>query len=106
MTKSCRFGFNSVSRRRRRALGEIPDSGIAGLAGLSEKGKHYQERTRGYSSDCGEIWGNPLRKLEEVQISDECPLIVPKLIISRVQFDEGAFDGRHCCGANCRLCVK
>ena len=88
------------------ALDDISDLGIAGVAGLSEEKKNHWGRRRGYFSDCGETWGNPIQKPEEVQTLDECLLIVPKLIFSKTQFDEETFDGWHCYGVDYCLRVK
>ena len=91
-----------------RILDSIPDLGIAGVAGMSEKGRNNRERGRGYLSDCGEIWrwSNAIQKPEEVQTLDECLLIVPKSVFSELQFDEKTFDGWHCYGADYCLSVK
>ena len=87
-------------------LDGIHDLGIAGVAGVSEKGRNSTERRRGYISDCGEIWGEPLEKAEVVQTLDECLLIVPKSVFTRIQFDEKTFDNWHCYGADYCLCVR
>jgi len=89
-----------------RILDSIPELGAAGVAGMSEKGKTKKERGRGCFSDCGETWGNPIQKPEEVQTLDECLLVVPKLIFSKTQFDEETFDGWHCYGVDYCLRVK
>jgi len=94
--------------RVERILDSIPDLGIAGVAGMSEKGESDRERGRGCISDCGEIWqwSNPVQVPEEVQTLDECLLIVPKLVFSRMQFDEKTFDGWHAYGADYCLRVR
>ena len=89
-----------------RILDSIPELGAAGVAGMSEKGKTKKEMGRGCFSDCGETWGNPIQKPEEVQTLDECLLIVPKLVFSKTQFDEETFDGWHCYGVDYCLRVK
>lgn len=94
--------------RVERILDGIPDLGIAGVAGMSEKGESDKERGRGCISDCGEIWqwSNPVQYPEEVQTLDECLLIVPKLVFSKMKFDEKTFDGWHCHGADYCLRVR
>lgn len=87
-------------------LDSIAKLGIAGVAGMSEKGSNYIERRRGYISNCGEIWGEPFEKPEEVQTLDECLLIVPKSVFSKLQFDEETFDGWHLYGVDYCLSVK
>ena len=89
-------------------LDNIPDLGIAGVAGMSEKGKTNKEKGRGYISDCGEIWqwSNTVQKPEEVQTLDECLLIVPKTVFEKYKFDEKTFDGWHCYGVDYCLSVK
>lgn len=87
-------------------LDNIPDLGIAGVAGMSEKGRNSIERKRGYISDCGKTWGKPLKKPEEVQALDELLLIVPKSVFSKIQFDEKTFDNWHYYGADYCLSVK
>jgi len=87
-------------------LDDIQDLGIAGVAGMSEKGRNFTERRRGYISDCGEIWGEPLEKAEVVQTLDECLLVVPKSVFDNMKFDEKTFDNWHCYGADYCLCVR
>lgn len=89
-------------------LDAIPDLGIAGVAGMSEKGRTNKERGRGYISDCGEKWqwSNAIQKPEKVQTLDECLLMVPKSVFSKLQFDEKTFDGWHCYGADYCLSIK
>jgi GT2 family glycosyltransferase len=91
-----------------RILDSIPKLGVAGVAGMSEEGKDNRERERGCVSDCGEIWhwANPVQKPEEVQTLDECLLIVPKSVFSKLQFDGKTFDGWHCYGVDYCLSAK
>lgn len=99
---------NSWLERVEGILDGISNLGIAGVAGMSEKGRTNRERRRGYISDSGEIWqwSNAIQKLVEVQTLDECLLIVPKSVFSKLQFDEKTFDGWHCYGADYCLSVK
>jgi len=89
-------------------LDGISDLGIAGVAGMKEKGKNYKERMSGYISDAGKLWegNNGLKKPEEVQTLDECLMIIPKKVFEKLQFDEKIFDGWHCYGANYCLSIK
>ncbi len=87
-------------------LDTIPDLGIAGVVGMSGEGTDYVERKRGYISDCGDIWGEPFEKAQEVQTLDECLLIVPKPVFSKMQFDDKTFDSWHCHGADYCLCIR
>jgi len=87
-------------------LDDINDLGIAGVAGMSEKGRNFIERRRGCISDCGEIWGDPLEKKEVVQTLDECLMIVPKSVFEKIQFDEKTFDNWHCYGSDYCLSLR
>lgn len=91
-----------------KVLDRIPDLGIAGVAGMSEKGRDSRERGRGYICDSGKIWlgANPVKEPEEVQTLDECLLVIPKKVFSKLQFDEINFDGWHYYGADYCLSVR
>ncbi len=81
-------------------LDDIPDLGIAGVVGMSERGSNRMERRRGYISSRGEIWGRPIKKPEQVQTLDELLMIVPRSLFEKLKFDEERFDGWHCYGAD------
>lgn len=100
------LGSNIWLEEVEKMLDELPNLGIAGVAGMSEEGRNDKERRRGYISDCGEIWGKPLEKAEEVQTIDECLLIVPKSNFERMQFDKNKFDGWHSYGVDYCLSVR
>lgn len=100
------LGSNLWLENTERILDSIPKLGIAGVTGMSEKGGNLIEKRRGYISSSGELWGEPIQKPEEVQTLDECLLIVPKLVFSKLQFDEKTFDGWHLYGADYCLSVK
>ena len=100
------LGSTSWLEDAERILDAIPDLGVAGVAGMAEKGESYSARMRGHISDCGEIWGSPLEKPEEVQTLDECLLIVPRRVFAGLQFDERTFDGWHCYGVDFCLSVR
>jgi GT2 family glycosyltransferase len=91
-----------------KVLDSLRDLGIAGVVGMSEKGKTNRERGRGYINDGGEmwLWSNPVHQPEDVQTLDECLLIVPKSVFEKLQFDERTFDGWHCYGIDYCLCVR
>lgn len=82
-------------------LNAIPDLGIAGVIGMSPEGKTYEERLRGYISNCGQSWGKPISKPEPVQTLDECLLICPANNFEG--FDELTFDHWHCYGCDYAL---
>jgi 2-polyprenyl-3-methyl-5-hydroxy-6-metoxy-1,4-benzoquinol methylase len=89
-------------------LETISDMGVAGVAGMSQKGKTNKERGRGYINDSGEIWqwGNAVQNPEKVQTLDESLLIIPKSVFTKLQFDEKTFDGWHCYGVDYCLSVN
>lgn len=100
------LGSNSWLENTERILDSIPKPGIAGVVGMSEKGGDYIEKKRGHISDCGAVLGEPFEKPEEVQTLDECLLIVPKSVFSKLQFDEKTFDGWHLYGVDYCLSVR
>lgn len=87
-------------------LDDTPNLGVAGVAGMSERGSNQIKRRKGYVSLSGDIWGKRLSKIEEVQTLDECLLIVPKLVFRKIQFDEQTFKGWHCYGVDYCLSVR
>jgi len=87
-------------------LDSIISLGVVGVAGMSEIGNTKEERKRGYISDCGEKWGKPFEKPEEVQTLDECLLIIPKSVFNKLSFDEKTFNNWHCYGVDYCLCAK
>ena len=89
-------------------LDSIPHLGVAGVVGMSEKGKNSEERRRGFISDCGEVrqYPNSVQKPQEVQTLDGLLLIVPKAVFGKMQFDEETFDGWHLYDADYCLSVR
>jgi len=81
-------------------LDDIPDLGIAGVAGMDTRGN-----SMGYMCNCGADWGKPFVKPQEVQTLDECLLIIPQQLFRTLQFDMIIFDGWHCYGADYSLRV-
>lgn len=96
---------NSWLEETERVLSSMPHLGVAGVAGMSEKGRNLEERRRW--SILGEHAGRggPVQKPEEVQTLDECLLIVPRPVFSKLQFDEKVFDGWDCYAADYCLSV-
>jgi len=102
------LGSDSWLEDVERILDTIPNCGIAGVAGMNEKGKNNTERGRGYVVSSGKVWdwSNAVQKPEEVQTLDELLLIVPKSVFNKLKFDKKTFDGWHCYGADYCLCVR
>ncbi len=102
------LGSKSWLEDAERVLASIPDLGIAGVAGMSDKGKNDNERRRWTIEDYGEFCGkrNPVLEPEEVQTLDECLLLVPRSVFRTMRFDEDTFDGWHCYGADYCLRVR
>jgi hypothetical protein len=100
------FGSPTYLEEAERWLDSIPGLGIAGAIGMSENGKTYDERLRGFISNCGQDWGKPISKPEPVQTIDECVLIIPRAYLTAYPFDETTFDGWHCYGCDYALSVN
>ena len=112
------LGSDSWLEDVEKTLESIPDLGIAGVAGTSERGSNFIERLRfsfdAYDEGCSSgiydegCWEemNRVEKPEEVQTLDECLLIVPRPVFSKLEFDEKVFDGWHCYGADYCLSVR
>lgn len=95
------FDSNSWLEEAERVLASILDLGIAGVAGMTSKGGSWQESCRRSIEVLGGIWGvDRVQRPEEVQTLDECLLIVPRSVFSRIKFDQTIFDGWHCYGAD------
>jgi hypothetical protein len=90
-------------------LDSLPELGIAGVAGISERGGPFAKRcsntihhrpqaryrnviTQGPQMD---RWGTPIREPERVQTVDECLVIIPKSVFKLRQFDEVTCDDWH-----------
>ena len=98
--------YRNLLEEIEKILDDIPDLGIARVAGMSEAGRSFAERQRGHISNSGEIWGREMEKEEEVQTLDELLLIIPRSQFEKTQFDEKTFDHWHCYGADYCLSVK
>ena len=100
------LGSGSWLEDAERALISIPDLGIAGVAGQSEKGRTWEERCRWSILSEALRDREPAHEPEEVQTLDECLLIVPRSVFGKLQFDERVFDGWHCYGVDYCLSVR
>jgi hypothetical protein len=100
-------------------LDSLPNLGVAGVAGISERGGPFlerlcnaihhrpQQRFRNvitYGPKRGR-WGWPIAEPERVQTLDECLVIVPKKMWQTIQFDEAVCDGWHLYAADYCLSV-
>ncbi len=89
-------------------LGDMPDMGVAGIAGMSGHGRNWEERVKfsiGVFDEAAWEGLGVVDKPEEVQTLDECLLIVTKGVFERLRFDETTFDGWDCYGADFCLSV-
>ncbi len=90
-------------------LDSLPDLGIAGVAGMRERGATLKERYRNiqYQKPLGRArnaithgpqrqqWGAPILQSELVQTLDECLVIIPKSVFKVLQFDEATCSDWH-----------
>jgi len=90
-------------------LTTLPCLGVAGVAGMSDKGRNWYERVK-FSISVLEseerTESGRVKAPEEVQTLDECVLIVPRSVFERLHFDERVFDGWDCYGADYCLAAK
>jgi len=91
-------------------LDSILNLGIAGIAGMSNKGENNKERGRniiehGKSKELWS-WGNIIKKPEEVQTLDECLFIIPRSVFNKLKFDEETCDNWHLYGVDYCLSIK
>ena len=102
------LGSNSWLEEVEGILKSIPDLGVAGVGGMSDRGSNDHERRRWAIEDFGELWrgSRPVTKPEEVQTLDECLLIVNRSVFGELKFDEETFDGWDCYGADYCLSVR
>jgi hypothetical protein len=73
----------------------ISKLGVAGCAGVNEKGQDH-----GFIRDRYYLWGEPFAEPKVVQTLDESVLIIPRGVFEAIQFDEDNFRGWHCYGAD------
>jgi hypothetical protein len=80
-------------------LNGIGKLGVAGVAGMSEKGRNARERGRNIITHLEDHrvweWSNAIEGPEIVQTVDGCLLIIPAPIFNLLQFDEKVCDGWH-----------
>ena len=101
------LGSDSWLEEAEKTLESLPDLGVAGVAGMKDS-TNVNERRRWSIEDFGELWRGspPLQEPEEVQTLDECLLIVPRQVFSKLKFDQKTFDGWDCYGADYCLSVR
>jgi len=92
-------------------LDELPDLGVAGVAGISEAGRNLKERGRNIirHTEDKRVWelANPIEKPEVIQTLDCCLLIVPGAVFNQLQFDEVTCNNWHLYGEDyCLSCTS
>lgn len=86
----------------------MPDLGIAGVAGMSERNVHdYSQRMRSIIKH-GNVkrWGNRIEKPERVQTLDECLIIIPQKVFNKLEFNEKTCDDWHLYATDYCLSVR
>ncbi len=91
-------------------LDALPNLGIAGVAGMTEEGWHEEEMGRNVITH-GEpptawSWGKPISNPVEVQIIDECLILIPNDVFQTCQFDEVICNGWDLYAADYCLSIK
>ena len=80
-------------------LDSIGTFGVAGVAGMSEKGRSLKERGRNIITNHEDHreweFGNPIERPEIVQTLDGCLVIIPASVFKLLQFDERVCDNWH-----------
>jgi GT2 family glycosyltransferase len=98
----------------------LPDLGIAGVAGVRERGATRKERFRNIQNQKpleryrnaitqgpqSLHFGVPILQSEPVQTLDECLVIIPKSVFSVMQFDEATCSDWHLYSVDYCLSVK
>ncbi|MGA3198895.1 MAG: glycosyltransferase [Halobacteriota archaeon] len=101
-------------------LESLPHLGIAGVAGVRERGPTLKERFKNilHQKPIGRFrnvvthgpqdkqWGAPIQQSEPVQTLDECLVIIPKSVFSTVQFDEATCSDWHLYAVDYCLSIK
>ncbi|MHA1729903.1 MAG: glycosyltransferase [Promethearchaeota archaeon] len=100
------LGSNSWLKETGKILKSLPDLGLAGVAGMSENGRNWTERSRSAVSTLLLKTKGNIQKIEEVQTLDECLMIIPRSIFTIQKFDENLFDGWDYHGVDYCLSVK
>jgi hypothetical protein len=103
------LGLDTFLRDAEGYLSALPDLGVGGVAGMSEKGRSWEERVKfsidTFGETCWQAIG-PVATAAEVQTLDECLLLVPRRVFLELTFDERTFDGWDCYGADYCLCAR
>jgi GT2 family glycosyltransferase len=80
-------------------LDSIGKFGVAGVAGMSEKGRNLKDRGRNviinHEERCEWEFGHPIEKPEKVQTLDGCLLVAPSEVFRILKFDEKVCDNWH-----------
>ncbi len=101
-------------------LDSLPDLGIAGVAGVREKGATFKDHFRDTHNQRPldrarnvithgpqrQQWGVPILQSEPVQTLDECLVIIPKSVFNVMQFDEATCSDWHLYAVDYCLSVK
>jgi len=91
-------------------LDTIQSLGVAGVAGMSEKGKDYKNRCRNIIKNGVppkvQMWGRKIEKPEKVQTLDELLVIIPKHVFEKLKFDAEICDDWHLYAVDYCLSVK
>ena len=82
-------------RQVEKILDNLPDLGIAGVAGLDLKNQRV-----GFLNDSGRPWGKRFSQPQKAQTLDECLLVIPAKVFKMMPFDEKNFDHWHCYGVD------
>jgi hypothetical protein len=91
-------------------LDGLKDLGIAGVAGISERGTDLKDRGRNIIRHTSEltVWdlANPIDSPEVIQTLDCCLLIIPREVFSKLKFDAVTCDNWHLYGEDyCLSCA-
>jgi len=90
-------------------LDDLPNLGIAGVAGMSERGKNTKERGKNIIKHGIPAvtwpWGNPIQEPALVQTLDECLIIIPQSVFDVLKFDEQVCDDWHLYAVDYCLCA-
>ncbi|WP_338826218.1 hypothetical protein MTBGP_07190 [Moorella thermoacetica] len=87
-------------------LRKLPDLGVAGVAGMSDKNKVGCKELQRNLIKHGvppKMWGNVITQPEIVQTVDELLLIVPRRVFKLLKFDAQTCPGWHLYGVNYSL---
>ena len=95
---------NTWLEKIEKVLDELPNLGIAGVAGKKdEKGVMTVIKHGNPPKHAGSI---TIKKPEQVQTLDECLVLIPKSVFDMLQFDEEVCDGWHLYAVDYCLSIK